>query len=60
MLLLKVADEVKQIKPLPLTFERVRSQVLNDYIAAAKKRLGDADLRVSAGQGRHPGRRRLR
>lgn len=35
---------VKQVKPLPLTFERVRSQVLNDYITAAKKRLEDADL----------------
>jgi PPIC-type PPIASE domain len=35
---------VKHVKPLPLTFERVRSQVLNDYITAAKKRLEDADL----------------
>jgi hypothetical protein len=33
------------VKPLPLTFERVRSQVLNDYVTAAKKRLEDADLK---------------
>jgi hypothetical protein len=39
-----VVQMVKQIKPLPLTFERVRSQVLNDYVNAAKKRLEDADL----------------
>jgi hypothetical protein len=35
---------IKHVKPLPLTFERVRSQVLNDYVTAAKKRLEDADL----------------
>jgi hypothetical protein len=40
-----VIQMVKQTKPLPLTFERVRSQVLNDYVTAAKKRLEDADLR---------------
>jgi hypothetical protein len=40
-----VIQMVKQVKPLPLTFERVRSQVLNDYVTAAKKRLEDADLR---------------
>jgi hypothetical protein len=40
-----VIQMVKHVKPLPLTFERVRSQVLNDYITAAKKRLEDADLR---------------
>jgi hypothetical protein len=40
-----IVQMVKQVKPLPLTFERVRSQVLNDYITAAKKRLEDADLR---------------
>jgi parvulin-like peptidyl-prolyl isomerase len=40
-----VIQMVKQVKPLPLTFDRVRSQVLNDYITAAKKRLEDADLR---------------
>jgi hypothetical protein len=39
-----IVQMVKHIKPLPLTFERVRSQVLNDYITAAKKRLEDADL----------------
>jgi hypothetical protein len=39
-----VVQMVKQIKPLPLTFERVRSQVLNDFVTAAKKRLEDADL----------------
>jgi hypothetical protein len=39
-----VIQMVKQVKPLPLTFERVRSQVLNDYVNAAKKRLEDADL----------------
>jgi hypothetical protein len=36
---------VKNTKPLPLTFDRVRSQVLTEYIAAAKKKLEDADLR---------------
>ena len=39
-----VVQMVKHIKPLPLTFERVRSQVLNDFITAAKKGLEDADL----------------
>jgi hypothetical protein len=39
-----VVQMVKHVKPLPLTFERVRSQVLNDYVNAAKKRLEDADL----------------
>jgi parvulin-like peptidyl-prolyl isomerase len=39
-----VIQMVKHTKPLPLTFERVRSQVLNDFITAAKKRLEDADL----------------
>src|SRR5260370_42558752 len=40
-----VIQMVKHVKPLPLTFERVRSQVLNDYVTAAKKRLEDAALR---------------
>jgi PPIC-type PPIASE domain len=40
-----VVQMVKHVKPLPLTFERVRSQVLNDYVTAEKKRLEDADLR---------------
>jgi len=40
-----VIQMVKHVKPLPLTFERVRSQVLNDYVTAEKKRLEDADLR---------------
>ena len=40
-----VIQMVKHVKPLPLTFERVRSQVLTEYIAAAKKKLEDADLR---------------
>jgi PPIC-type PPIASE domain len=40
-----VIQMVKQVKPLPLTFDRVRSQVLNDYVTAEKKRLEDADLR---------------
>jgi parvulin-like peptidyl-prolyl isomerase len=35
----------KNVKPLPLTFERVRSQVLTEYITGAKKKLEDADLR---------------
>jgi hypothetical protein len=39
-----VIQMVKHVKPLPLTFERVRGQVLNDYVTAAKKRLEDADL----------------
>ena len=37
---------VKHVKPLPLTFERVRSQVLNDYVTAEKKRLEDADCGI--------------
>jgi hypothetical protein len=40
-----VVQMIKNIKPLPLTFERVRSQVLTESIAAAKKKLEDADLR---------------
>jgi hypothetical protein len=36
---------IKNTKPLPLTFERVRSQVLNDYVMSEKKRLEDSDLR---------------
>jgi PPIC-type PPIASE domain len=40
-----VVQMVKHVKPLPLTFDRVRSQVLNDYVTAEKKRLEDADLR---------------
>jgi hypothetical protein len=40
-----IVQMVKNVKPLPLTFERVRSQVLTEYIAAAKKKLEDADLR---------------
>jgi hypothetical protein len=40
-----IVQMLKNTKPLPLTFERVRSQVLNDFITAEKKRLEDADLR---------------
>jgi hypothetical protein len=36
---------VKNTHPLPLTFDRVRSQVLNDFVMSEKKRLEDADLR---------------
>ena len=39
-----IVQMVKNTKPLPLTFDRVRSQVLNDYVMAEKKRLEDADL----------------
>jgi hypothetical protein len=39
-----IVQMVKNTKPLPLTFERVRSEVLNDYVTEAKKRLEDADL----------------
>jgi hypothetical protein len=39
-----IVQMIKNTKPLPLTFERVRSEVLNDYVTAAKKRLEDADL----------------
>jgi hypothetical protein len=46
-----IVQMVKQVKPLPLTFERVRSQVLNDYITAAKKRLEDADLQYLRDKG---------
>jgi hypothetical protein len=40
-----IVQMIKNVKPLPLTFERVRSQVLTEYIAASKKKLEDADLR---------------
>jgi hypothetical protein len=40
-----IVQMVKNVKPLPLTFERVRSQVLTEFIAVAKKKLEDADLR---------------
>lgn len=40
-----IVQLVKNTKPLPLTFERVRSQVLNDFIMSEKKRLEDSDLR---------------
>ena len=40
-----VVQMIKNVKPLPLTFERVRSQVLTESIADAKKKLEDADLR---------------
>ncbi|HLH98251.1 MAG TPA: peptidylprolyl isomerase [Xanthobacteraceae bacterium] len=40
-----IIQMIKHVKPLPLTFDRVRSQVLNDYIMAEKTRLEDADLR---------------
>ena len=40
-----VIQMVKHVKPLPLTFERVRSQVLTDFTNAAKQRLEDADER---------------
>jgi parvulin-like peptidyl-prolyl isomerase len=46
-----IIQMVKQVKPLPLTFERVRSQVLNDYVTAAKKRLEDADLQYLRDKG---------
>ncbi len=40
-----VVQMIKNVRPAPLTFERVRSQVLTDFIAAAKQRLEDADER---------------
>jgi hypothetical protein len=40
-----IVQMIKNVKPLPLTFERVRSQVLTEFIAAAKKKLEDADVR---------------
>ena len=40
-----IVQMIKNTKPLPLTFDRVRSQVLNDFIMSEKKRLEDADLR---------------
>jgi hypothetical protein len=46
-----VIQMVKHTKPLPLTFERVRGQVLNDYVTAAKKRLEEADLRYLRDKG---------
>jgi hypothetical protein len=39
-----IVQMIKNTKPLPLTFDRVRSQVLNDYVMGEKKRLEDADL----------------
>ncbi len=35
---------VKNTKPLPLTFARVRSEVLNNYVMSSKKKLEDSDL----------------
>jgi parvulin-like peptidyl-prolyl isomerase len=40
-----IIQMVKNTKPLPLTFERVRSQVLTEFIATSKKKLEDADMR---------------
>jgi hypothetical protein len=40
-----VIQMIKNVRPLPLTFARVRSQVLTDFNNAAKKRLEDADAR---------------
>lgn len=40
-----IIQMVKNVKPLPLTFARVRSQVLTDFNNAAKERLEDADER---------------
>jgi parvulin-like peptidyl-prolyl isomerase len=40
-----ILQMVKNTKPLPLTLERVRSQVLTDLTNAAKQRLEDADER---------------
>lgn len=42
---LHIVQMVSNRRPPPATFERVRSQVLNDYNEAAKKRLQDADER---------------
>ena len=53
-----IVQMIKNTKPLPLTFERVRSQVLTEYIAAAKKS-SKTPTCVTCGQGRHPDRRRL-
>jgi hypothetical protein len=39
-----IVQMIKNTRPLPLTFERVRSDVINDYVTEAKKRLEDADL----------------
>jgi hypothetical protein len=41
-----VVQMVKNVRPLPATFERARTQVLQDYNEAAKKRLEDADERL--------------
>ena len=40
-----IIQMITHVKPLPLTFDRVRSQVLNDFIMSEKKRLEDSDLR---------------
>ena len=40
-----IVQMIRNTKPLPLTFDRVRSQVLNDFIMSEKKRLEDSDLR---------------
>ncbi len=42
---LHILQMIRNTKPIPLTFDRVRSQVLNDYVTAAKQRLEDADER---------------
>jgi hypothetical protein len=40
-----VVQMVKNVRPVPPTFERARAQVLQDYNEAAKQRLEDADER---------------
>jgi hypothetical protein len=40
-----VLQMIKNVRPVPLAFDRVRSQVLGDYVAAAKQRLEAADER---------------
>ena len=42
---LHLLQMVKNTRPTPASFEKARSQVLNDYQIAAKKKLEDADLR---------------
>lgn len=40
-----ILQMIRNVRPVPLDFERVRSQVLGDYVAAAKQRLEAADER---------------
>jgi hypothetical protein len=41
-----ILQMLRNVRPTPLPFDRVCGQVLNDYVAAAKQRLEDAEARM--------------